>query len=210
VAKLKAPLLSLGASGQLGKSLVYFPWKGLDLVREYVIPTNPNTSAQQTQRGYVDLAVTLIHEAMAAATHPLDEADKSAYSLLASTYNKPMTWFNMATKQYLDVVLLAKVPIIFRDFTISDTIANSIDLIVYLSEETAAQLAAGKFYFGTSKTALLNTKAATIVASTSAALAASDCSAFLTAGNDYYVQFRADAADPCEYTRSGIYKFTAS
>jgi len=40
VSKLKAPLLSLGASGQIGKSLVFFGWKGLDVVREYVIPSN--------------------------------------------------------------------------------------------------------------------------------------------------------------------------
>ncbi|GAH96000.1 unnamed protein product, partial [marine sediment metagenome] len=37
MAKLKGPLFSLGASQQLGKALVFFGWKGLDVVREYVI-----------------------------------------------------------------------------------------------------------------------------------------------------------------------------
>src|SRR3972149_2455449 len=38
MAKLKAPLLSFGASGKLADTLVYFPWKGLAVVRSYVIP----------------------------------------------------------------------------------------------------------------------------------------------------------------------------
>src|SRR3989304_5419175 len=44
MAKLKAPLLSFGASGKLADTLVYFPWKGLAVVRSYVIPANPNTA----------------------------------------------------------------------------------------------------------------------------------------------------------------------
>src|SRR3989304_1243517 len=51
MAKLKAPLLSFGASGKLADTLVYFPWKGLAVVRSYVIPANPNSAGQQTQRG---------------------------------------------------------------------------------------------------------------------------------------------------------------
>ncbi|KKM06256.1 hypothetical protein LCGC14_1745880, partial [marine sediment metagenome] len=53
MAKLKGPLFSLGASGQIAKALVYFPWKGLNLVREHVVPSNPNTTGQVTQRGYM-------------------------------------------------------------------------------------------------------------------------------------------------------------
>ncbi|GAI75819.1 unnamed protein product, partial [marine sediment metagenome] len=46
MAKLKGPLFSLGASGALGEAVVYFPWKGLNVVREYVIPSNPKTDPQ--------------------------------------------------------------------------------------------------------------------------------------------------------------------
>ena len=53
MAKLKAPLLSLGASGAIGRSIVFFPWKGLDCAREYVIPSNPKSTGQLTQRGYL-------------------------------------------------------------------------------------------------------------------------------------------------------------
>ena len=57
MAIVKAPLLSLDARGQLGKSLVFLGWKGLKTVRQHVTPANPNTALQSTQRGYVTTAV---------------------------------------------------------------------------------------------------------------------------------------------------------
>lgn len=50
-ALVNGPLFSLDASGQLGKALVYAKWKGRAYVREYVIPANPRSLAQQFQRG---------------------------------------------------------------------------------------------------------------------------------------------------------------
>lgn len=209
MAKVNAPLFSFNATGKLANSLVYFGWKGLDAVRSYVIPANPNTAAQQTQRGYFTAAVQKIHDCLALATHSLDADDKAAYANLASTRATPRTWFNEIVKLWADVHVAAKVPVIYTDGTISDPTTTTIDLIVYVNEHVGATLAAGKFYFGTSKSALIYNKAATIVASTSAALANSDCSAFLTAGVKYYVQFRPDTGDGCAGANSGIYSFTA-
>ena len=209
MAKLNAPLFSFNASGKLAKALVYFAWKGLDVVRSYVIPANPKSTAQTTQRGYFKAAVDKIHEVMAAAAHPLTAADKAAYAALASTRSTPRTWFNEITKLWADVKVAAAVPVVYSDATISDKAHDSFDCIMYLNEETASQLADGKFYFGTSKTALINTAAATVVAGTSVALTDEDLSAFLTAGEKYYMQFRPDAADPCEGAVSGILSFVA-
>lgn len=50
MAKVKGPLLSLGASGQIGKSVVFGDWRGVKYAREHVVPANPNTTAQQTTR----------------------------------------------------------------------------------------------------------------------------------------------------------------
>ncbi|MBA7687234.1 hypothetical protein ES703_95695 [subsurface metagenome] len=71
MAKLKAPLLSMGASGKIGDIMVFFPWKGINVVREYVIPANPKTALQIAQRAHVTEAVAYIHTAMADATNPL-------------------------------------------------------------------------------------------------------------------------------------------
>jgi len=51
MARLTAPLLSLGAAGQLGKALVFASWKGIPYARQYVIPENPKSTAQQEIRG---------------------------------------------------------------------------------------------------------------------------------------------------------------
>lgn len=46
-----APLLGFGASGAIGKTQVYASWKGRKYARRYVIPADPNTTAQQETRG---------------------------------------------------------------------------------------------------------------------------------------------------------------
>lgn len=50
MATVSAPLLSFGARGAIGKSVVFSSWKGINVARQYVIPSNPRTVAQQAQR----------------------------------------------------------------------------------------------------------------------------------------------------------------
>jgi len=44
--KVTMPLMSGSASGQLAKAIVHFGWKGLSVVRKYVIPANPKSADQ--------------------------------------------------------------------------------------------------------------------------------------------------------------------
>jgi hypothetical protein len=50
VAKISAPLLSMGARGTIGKSVTFAKWRGIDYARQRVIPANPRTTAQQANR----------------------------------------------------------------------------------------------------------------------------------------------------------------
>lgn len=50
MAKVRLPLLGLGASGTIGEALTYASWRGIDYVRERVIPQNPQTVAQTAVR----------------------------------------------------------------------------------------------------------------------------------------------------------------
>lgn len=59
MAKLSGPLLSLGARGQIGKTLVSSKWKGVPYMRQYVIPSNPQTSAQTEVRSVFALLNSL-------------------------------------------------------------------------------------------------------------------------------------------------------
>lgn len=209
MAKLKGPLFSLSATGAIGKTLVYFGWKGLKVARQWVQPANPQTAAQVTQRGYLTEAVAKIHYCEALAAGMLDEDDQVAYSRWGSLYSTPRTWFNQAVKQWIDCRLAVKVPIIYCNGTISDPTPATLDLAMEIEEKTGSTLAAGKFYFGDTPSSLIHSKAATVTAGDKVALANSDCSAFLTAGTRYYVQFRPDTGDGCEGAYSGIYSFLA-
>lgn len=48
--KTTAPLLSFGASGQIGKTLVASKWRGRPYMRQYVIPANPQSTEQTVTR----------------------------------------------------------------------------------------------------------------------------------------------------------------
>lgn len=51
MAKVNAPLLSFGARGQIGNSLVFASWRGVNYARQKIIPANPRTNDQQEVRG---------------------------------------------------------------------------------------------------------------------------------------------------------------
>lgn len=74
MARLIAPLLSLGASGQIGNAVVFASWKGISYARRYVIPENPNTVAQQEVRGVFSTLSEMWKRMPALARRPFDLA----------------------------------------------------------------------------------------------------------------------------------------
>lgn len=79
MAKVNGPLFSLGASGQLAKALVYAIWKGRPYVREYVVPTNPNSLAQRGTR----TTMSYLNERWSA----MSQSDKDSWNTLAAADN---------------------------------------------------------------------------------------------------------------------------
>lgn len=201
MAKLTAPLMSLSASGAIAKALVFFPWKGLNVARQYVVPSNPNSTAQQTQRGYIKAAVIDIHAAMVASPGPLAVKDKAAYSLLGSTYATPRTWFNSICKLWCNLSKAAKIPTTYRGGTITPA-SGQITILVYADEIAAAKITAGDFYYGTSKTALLQSMAATIDTD---AHTATKAITGLVNGTKYFIKFVPSAEATYVGNVSGIY-----
>lgn len=53
MAKVTGPLMSLDASGTVGKTTVFSKWKGRNYVRLRVTPMNPQTEDQATSRTYM-------------------------------------------------------------------------------------------------------------------------------------------------------------
>ncbi|MBA7636444.1 hypothetical protein ES703_44064 [subsurface metagenome] len=210
MAKLKAPLLSLGASGAIAGTLVYFPWKGINVVREYVVPSNPKTARQVTHRGYLTTMVAAIHTAQALAANALDSDDQVALSALAQAKGKIMTWFNQAVKLGVDCLVASEGYTVWRDGHMDDTDKDDFRPTIGLTDDGVTQIANSKFYLGTSKTNLIHTEVANQIVGGGANLTAGNGFSGLTAGVKYYWQIRPDSPDPCEGADSGIYYAVAT
>lgn len=50
MAKVKSPMLSMDASGQVGKSFVLAKWRGVNYARQHVVPANPRSTEQSKTR----------------------------------------------------------------------------------------------------------------------------------------------------------------
>lgn len=196
MAKLKGPLFSLGASQQIGKALVYFPWKGLNVVREYVVPANPRTDPQTTQRGYLTDIVAKVHAAQASTTHPLTARDVTAYGLWASVVQPATTWFNQAVRNGIDQLIKGLRECVFSGGV---TTPASEQLTVEIWSIGIAPTA-GRFYYGTSKTALVRSIGSTPVGGSNAAIITG-----LTTGVKYFWQFVPSEPVTILGAKSGIY-----
>lgn len=95
MAKTQAPFLSLGAKGQLAKTIVASTWKGIKTMRQYVVPANPRTTAQVAHRTLFGDVVALWKSFI---TTP---ADISAWNRLALQSGKPQSGFNAFTATVL-------------------------------------------------------------------------------------------------------------
>lgn len=202
MAKLKGPLFSLGASQKLGNALVFFPWKGLNVVREYVIPSNPKSTGQRLQRLYLKSGVDLIHAAQQDADHPLVEIDVTAYALWASAVKAATTWFNQAVKNCIDQLVAGKYIVIYHGAVLVETSTN-VNFTLYYTKAGPDDVTDGYIWYGTSKTALNKKKEATPTD-----LAAGVDIDELTNKVKYYFQYRPTAAANRIGANSGIYHAT--
>lgn len=100
MARVKAPLFSLDASGQVGQSIVFSKWKGQNYVRQQFTPQNPNTAGQVTQRGYFSTSVT----GWQALTAPQKQAWEDAAA------GTGISGFNLYMRRSIDALKNAQVP----------------------------------------------------------------------------------------------------
>lgn len=76
MAKVTGPLLSLGASGSVGKSLVFGDWRGVKYARQHVTPANPRSTAQTVTRSTFQFADDQFKRMLALAQSPFIEGAK--------------------------------------------------------------------------------------------------------------------------------------
>lgn len=193
MAKVIAPLLSGSARGQIMKSLVFFPWKSIKAVRGYVIPANPNTSAQQAQRTKMTDAVDGWHDIS------WSEADKTAWNLFASALAAVMSGFNAFVKTHIDSVIADGT----WNSTYGVTSEQTGSVVVDVDCTTENDGVVLDCHYGTSRTFMPNVQASA-GAGASQTMTLSD----LVAGVRYYFWIN-DATLP-NNGRTGIYTFVTT
>jgi len=193
MAKVTGPLFSLSASGQIAKTLVFMKWKGIDDVRKYVIPANPNTAAQQTQRAFITAALSMWHVTDWVA------ADLTAWNLYATTLGRVMSGFNSFVKLFVDAGVAATTYSVMYDY--DPTPADTTCSIVFKTGLTGVKAATIKY--GVSKTAMVEGEdQAADTGEVTFALTG------LTASTKYFCKVIPKEVDEVAY--SGIYTFTTT
>ena len=81
------------AKNKLG-NVVLFVWKGINAARSYAIPSNPNSTSQQTQRGIMKSMITYCQASLITLIHKFWDpfaVQMSGYNLFIKTNRKPGT-----------------------------------------------------------------------------------------------------------------------
>ena len=188
MAKVNMPLMSAEARGKLADSIVFFPWKGIAAVRQWVVPANPKSSDQQTQRGHLTDAVAKWHGVS------WSDADITAWNLYASTLG-PMSGFNAFVKDFIAGAIAGLVWSELYNVEISNVSASGFDVVVHVTGDQTAKL-----YYGTSKTRMATELAGTY---DDTAKTYSFSLTGLSSDTKYYFYIKNTAAGDC--ARVGIY-----
>ncbi|GAI96306.1 unnamed protein product [marine sediment metagenome] len=144
MAKTKGPLFSISASGALAKTLVYGDWKGIDYVRQYVIPANPKTADQQEQRGFFSAAIDAWH------IDGYTEDDVTAWNLYALAQKIAASGFNMFVKLKVLAAVAVKTWGALTDCVIASITSSGCEVTIDVPSDLT-----GILYIGTSKTSML-------------------------------------------------------
>lgn len=190
MAKVKGPLFSLDARGKIADTLVYLGWKGLKTVRQYVIPANPNTTAQQTQRGYFSDAIDAWQEA------EFSSDDVTAWNLLAQARKAVASGFNMFVQAFVNAKVSGNAFTVLSNVSVDSITATGATITASISADKTT-----KIYYGTSITNMAETDDLTFSVD-EATVTLSGLSSTTT----YFFYLQNTATD--ESGRTGIYKFT--
>jgi len=199
MAKLTGPLMSFGARGKLGGSIVYSAWKGINTARQLVTPANPRSPDQVAQRDLMGVIV------QAWRSTQVTQAIRLGWNRLAQLTGRPVSGFNTFVSQL--VKLAAEVPAASFVAEIANTAASSLSLNMLNLDDLATGDEAGNF------TVLVGDTPDALLTDTEAPIAAGalgfDAEALGWApGDTIYVQVRKAGAGATVYDRSGVLEIT--
>ena len=196
MAIVESPLLALSAKKTIGKTLTYMRLKGQNVVRQRVIPANPHTASQQTQRGLMSAAVELFH------ILGLTAVDLAALNRWATASFRKLSGYNLFVKTRVDYLIDNGDASVEPPNTATIGVPTDDSCTV---EFDAASSETPNAFIGTSKTSQL-TIVACAVGDTLEWKAAFTGLSPSTTYYFYLVSYDTDANDQ----RSGLYTFTTA
>ena len=199
MAKLTGPLMSFGARGKLGGSLVYSAWKGINTARQLVTPANPRTPGQIAQRDLLSLIV------VAWRSTAIAQAVRLGWNKAAQLTGRAISGFNIFTSQL--VKLAAELPAASVVAEITGTAVTDVNFAMVNLDDLTAGDEAGNFtvLVGDSPDALLTDVPAVIAAG----VISVDLGALGWEADDVvFVQVRKAGTGTAVYDRSGIMEIT--
>jgi len=90
MAKVDGPLFSVEARGKVADSIVFFPWKGRHVVRQWLAPTQPHS----TKQGYIRAAANAVGRAVSKiwSKSQGQAVDSVLYQHLTNTVPAGLNW----------------------------------------------------------------------------------------------------------------------
>jgi hypothetical protein len=103
MATVDGPLFSLEARGKIGDAVVYFPWKGRHVVRQWLKPTK----VESTLTGYMRAAVKAIAKWVKKIgnTNDGDALDSVIYQAFTDTAPAGINWNAVAVEGFLSQIV---------------------------------------------------------------------------------------------------------
>ena len=195
MAVVNAPLFSFNASGAIAKSLVYFPWKGLDAVRSYVVPANPQTAGQVAQRARLEAGVDMWH------TLGLDSDDVDGWDRYAATRPRPQSGFNAFVAQVINFMFGGLTSAALAMLFNGGIVDSGVGQVDFTATEDGSAVTVD-FLWGYSPTALTNTAIGVEVLNVWSAL-----NVVAVSGATVYMRARARDVAVADIGWSGLYRF---
>lgn len=102
MAKVDGPLFSLEARGKIADAIVFFPWKGRHVVRQWLKPTNPKSSLQGHIRAALKAIGKWIKEIH--STGEGDAIDSKIYQACTSSADAGLNWNAWIADGFLNAI----------------------------------------------------------------------------------------------------------
>lgn len=105
MAKVEGPLMSIEARGKIADAIVFFPWKGRHVVRQWLKPTNPQSTAQGFARSALKAIGKWVKEIV--CTSKGGALDSDLYALCTSKAPAGLNWNAFIGQAFLDLLQTA-------------------------------------------------------------------------------------------------------